>query len=120
MASDITLTNTANSVLYALFALVGFIAGSVTNKIGVRPTLTVYKVLFCGVKGWNKPKKSSKAEFFINFHAHYFLYRSVVLVMLSTLHLCGCMIPNKFLVMLLPPVQSLVVVLVCCGQLKVL
>ncbi|KAI8138334.1 major facilitator superfamily domain-containing protein [Fennellomyces sp. T-0311] len=41
MASDITLTNTANSVLYALFALVGFFAGSVTNKLGVRLTLTI-------------------------------------------------------------------------------
>ncbi|KAG2227900.1 hypothetical protein INT45_002138 [Circinella minor] len=41
MATDITLTNTANSVLYALFALVGFVGGSVTNKIGVRPTLTI-------------------------------------------------------------------------------
>ncbi|KAI7875611.1 MFS general substrate transporter [Lichtheimia hyalospora FSU 10163] len=41
MASDITLTNTANSVLYACFALVGFFAGSITNKLGVRWTLTI-------------------------------------------------------------------------------
>ncbi|KAI9253539.1 major facilitator superfamily domain-containing protein [Phascolomyces articulosus] len=41
MAEDITLTNTANSVLYALFAVVGFVAGSVTNKLGVRFTLTI-------------------------------------------------------------------------------
>ncbi|KAI9488228.1 MFS general substrate transporter [Zychaea mexicana] len=44
MASDITLTNTANSVLYALFAVVGFVAGSVTNKLGVRYTLTIGSV----------------------------------------------------------------------------
>lgn len=41
MAENITLTNTANSVLYACFAIVGFFAGSVTNKLGVRLTLTV-------------------------------------------------------------------------------
>lgn len=45
MASDITLTNTANSVLYACFALVGFFAGSVTNKLGVRLTLTVCYII---------------------------------------------------------------------------
>lgn len=41
MASDITLTNTANSVLYACFAVVGVFAGSITNTIGVRATLFV-------------------------------------------------------------------------------
>ncbi|KAI9314740.1 major facilitator superfamily domain-containing protein [Dichotomocladium elegans] len=41
MAEDINLTNTANSVLYACFAVVGFFAGSVTNKLGVRWTLTI-------------------------------------------------------------------------------
>lgn len=41
MASDISLTNTANSVLYACFAIVGFFAGSITNTLGVRGSLTV-------------------------------------------------------------------------------
>ena len=41
MASDIKLVNSANSALYACFAVVGFFAGSVTNTLGVKTTLTV-------------------------------------------------------------------------------
>lgn len=41
MASDIALVNSANSALYACFAVVGFFAGSVTNTLGVKFALTV-------------------------------------------------------------------------------
>ncbi|KAI9489601.1 major facilitator superfamily domain-containing protein [Zychaea mexicana] len=41
MASDIALVNSANSALYACFAVVGFFAGSVTNTLGVKTTLTI-------------------------------------------------------------------------------
>ncbi|KAI8138335.1 major facilitator superfamily domain-containing protein [Fennellomyces sp. T-0311] len=41
MASDIHLTNSANSALYACFAVVGLFAGSVTNTLGVKATLTI-------------------------------------------------------------------------------
>ncbi|KAJ8661466.1 hypothetical protein O0I10_002732 [Lichtheimia ornata] len=40
MASDIALVNSANSALYACFAVVGFFAGSVTNTLGVKFALT--------------------------------------------------------------------------------
>lgn len=43
MADNITLTNTANSALYACFAVVGLFAGSITNTLGVKITLTVCK-----------------------------------------------------------------------------
>lgn len=41
MAEDISLTNTANSALYACFAVVGLFAGSITNTLGVKTTLSV-------------------------------------------------------------------------------
>ncbi|KAI9271948.1 major facilitator superfamily domain-containing protein [Phascolomyces articulosus] len=44
MASDIQLTNSANSALYACFAVVGFFAGTVTNTLGVKTTLTIGSV----------------------------------------------------------------------------
>ncbi|KAG2227901.1 hypothetical protein INT45_002139, partial [Circinella minor] len=44
MASDIKLVNSANSALYACFAVVGFFAGSVTNTLGVKTTLTIGSV----------------------------------------------------------------------------
>ncbi|KAI9315014.1 major facilitator superfamily domain-containing protein [Dichotomocladium elegans] len=44
MGSDVYLTNTANSVLYVFFAVVGFFGGSFCNKFGPRLTLTVGSV----------------------------------------------------------------------------
>lgn len=41
MSSNVALTDAANSALYSCFAIVGFFAGSVTNTLGVKYTLTV-------------------------------------------------------------------------------
>lgn len=41
MSSNVVLTDAANGALYGCFAIVGFFAGSVTNTLGVKYTLTV-------------------------------------------------------------------------------
>ncbi|KAI8381392.1 major facilitator superfamily domain-containing protein [Radiomyces spectabilis] len=41
MSSNVHLIDAANSALYACFSVVGFFAGSVTNTIGVKTTLTI-------------------------------------------------------------------------------
>jgi hypothetical protein len=41
MSSNVALTDSANAALYGCFALVGFFAGTFTNTIGVKYTLTV-------------------------------------------------------------------------------
>lgn len=41
MSSNITLISSANSALYGCFAIVGFFAGTITNTVGVKYTLTV-------------------------------------------------------------------------------
>ncbi|EPB88184.1 hypothetical protein HMPREF1544_05017 [Mucor circinelloides 1006PhL] len=41
MSSNVALTDAANGALYGCFAIVGFFAGSVTNTLGVKYTLTV-------------------------------------------------------------------------------
>ena len=41
MSSNIALTDAANGALYGCFAIVGFFAGSITNMVGVKTTLTV-------------------------------------------------------------------------------
>ena len=43
MSSNVGLTDAANSALYGCFAIVGFFAGSLTNTMGVKITLTVNK-----------------------------------------------------------------------------
>ncbi|KAI8148923.1 major facilitator superfamily domain-containing protein [Fennellomyces sp. T-0311] len=45
MSSNVALTDAANAALYGCFAIVGFFAGSVTNTIGVKITLTRIDVL---------------------------------------------------------------------------
>ena len=40
MSSNVALTDAANAALYGCFAIVGFFAGSVTNILGVKITLT--------------------------------------------------------------------------------
>ena len=44
MSSNVGLTDAANSALYGCFAIVGFFAGSLTNTMGVKITLTVNKI----------------------------------------------------------------------------
>ncbi|KAI9475922.1 MAG: major facilitator superfamily domain-containing protein [Benjaminiella poitrasii] len=41
MSSNVALTDAANGALYGCFAIVGFFAGSVTNTLGVKYTLTL-------------------------------------------------------------------------------
>ncbi|KAI7901377.1 major facilitator superfamily domain-containing protein [Cokeromyces recurvatus] len=41
MSSDVGLTDAANGALYGCFAIVGFFAGSITNTLGVKYTLTI-------------------------------------------------------------------------------
>ncbi|KAI8887849.1 MFS general substrate transporter [Backusella circina FSU 941] len=41
MSSNVALTDSANAALYGCFAIVGFFAGTFTNTIGVKYTLTV-------------------------------------------------------------------------------
>ncbi|KAI7849468.1 major facilitator superfamily domain-containing protein [Circinella umbellata] len=41
MSSNVGLTDAANSALYGCFAIVGFFAGSLTNTVGVKITLTI-------------------------------------------------------------------------------
>jgi hypothetical protein len=41
MSSNVALTDAANGALYGCFAIVGFFAGSITNTVGVKYTLTV-------------------------------------------------------------------------------
>lgn len=41
MSSNVALTDAANGALYGCFAIVGFFAGTFTNTIGVKYTLTV-------------------------------------------------------------------------------
>ncbi|KAI9025972.1 major facilitator superfamily domain-containing protein [Phycomyces nitens] len=41
MSSNVTLVDSSNGALYGCFAIVGFFAGSVTNTIGVKATLTI-------------------------------------------------------------------------------
>ncbi|CDH56700.1 mfs general substrate transporter [Lichtheimia corymbifera JMRC:FSU:9682] len=41
MSSNVALTDAANGALYGCFAIVGFFAGSITNMVGVKTTLTV-------------------------------------------------------------------------------
>ncbi|GAA5815303.1 hypothetical protein MFLAVUS_008809 [Mucor flavus] len=41
MSSNITLISSANSALYGCFAIVGFFAGTITNTVGVKYTLTI-------------------------------------------------------------------------------
>lgn len=40
MSSNVALIDAANGALYGCFAIVGFFAGSVTNTVGVKHTLT--------------------------------------------------------------------------------
>lgn len=40
MSSNVALIDAANGALYGCFAIVGFFAGSVTNTVGVKYTLT--------------------------------------------------------------------------------
>ncbi|KAI7872453.1 major facilitator superfamily domain-containing protein [Spinellus fusiger] len=44
MSSNIALTDAANGVLYGCFFIVGFFAGSVTNTLGTKSTLTIGSV----------------------------------------------------------------------------
>lgn len=48
MSSNVGLVDAANGALYGCFAVVGFLAGSVTNAWGVKTTLTVkyHELLF--------------------------------------------------------------------------
>ncbi|KAI8064763.1 major facilitator superfamily domain-containing protein [Gongronella butleri] len=41
MSSNVSLTDSANGALYGCFCIVGFFAGSIVNKLGIRPCLTV-------------------------------------------------------------------------------
>lgn len=45
MSSNVALTDAANGALYGCFAIVGFFAGSITNTLGVKYTLTVSFIL---------------------------------------------------------------------------
>lgn len=45
MSSNVALTDAANGALYGCFAIVGFFAGSITNMVGVKTTLTVMFIL---------------------------------------------------------------------------
>lgn len=44
MSSNVALTDAANGALYGCFAIVGFFAGSITNTLGVKYTLTVSRL----------------------------------------------------------------------------
>ncbi|KAI8388478.1 major facilitator superfamily domain-containing protein [Radiomyces spectabilis] len=44
MSSNVALTDAANGALYGCFAIVGFFAGSFTNTVGVKTTLTIGSV----------------------------------------------------------------------------
>jgi hypothetical protein len=48
MSSNVALVDSANGALYGCFCVVGFFAGSIVNKIGIRPCLTVRKLEFRG------------------------------------------------------------------------
>jgi hypothetical protein len=41
MSSNVSLTDSANGALYGCFAIIGFFAGTFTNTVGVKYTLTV-------------------------------------------------------------------------------
>ncbi|ORX58183.1 MFS general substrate transporter [Hesseltinella vesiculosa] len=41
MSSNVALTDSANAALYACFCIVGFFAGSIVNKVGIRPCFTI-------------------------------------------------------------------------------
>jgi hypothetical protein len=87
MSSNVSLTDSANGALYGCFAIVGFFAGTFTNTIGVKYTLTVsleyLKFKMCDTQ--------------LVFPALFFLF-SYRLVLLATLYIplpCGFMIVNK-------------------------
>lgn len=44
MSLNVALVDSANGALYGCFCVVGFFAGSIVNKIGIRPCLTVRKL----------------------------------------------------------------------------
>jgi hypothetical protein len=46
MSHNVALTDAANGALYGCFAIVGFFAGTFTNTIGVKYTLTVSLYLY--------------------------------------------------------------------------
>lgn len=86
MSSNIGLIDAANGALYGCFAIVGFFAGSVTNTVGVKHTLTVNKIL---------------GNLHTHAHINLFLYSLVRLVTLFILQPCGCTTVSKYLVLLL-------------------
>lgn len=80
MSSNVGLTDAANGALYGCFAIVGFFAGTFTNTVGVKYTLTVRSLICC---------------IFISSNQYYIILRSAQLVT-PFIHLhFGYMIVNK-------------------------
>jgi hypothetical protein len=53
MSSNVGLTDAANGALYGCFAIVGFFAGTFTNTVGVKYTLTVSNsISICQRSNW--------------------------------------------------------------------
>lgn len=108
MSSNVGLTDTANGVLYGCFAIVGFFAGTFTNTVGVKYTLTVSTL----------PQIIS-IELCFSFSSCTKYEASNRLAPLATLYIllpCGCMIVSKFPVLSLRQVLFLDVALVSFGQ----
>lgn len=103
MSSNVALTDAANGALYGCFAIVGFFAGSVTNTLGVKYTLTVSPYVTCYCAN----------------HSINLITRLDPLVTLFIQLLSGYMIVNKCLVLWLRQAQFSVVVLLSFGVVKV-